>query len=267
SNPNLHEVIAYCPQFNPLHTHLTGFETLQLYARIRGYPESTISSVADRLIDQLCLRPHAKKPVYAYSGGNLRKLSIAVAIIGHPKVLLLDEPTAGMDPGAKRCLWDVIKALLRENRSVVLTSHSMEECEALCNRLAIMMEGQFQCFGTAPHLKELFGEGYIVEVDLVHEEHDPQSLFASHAGIKLTDVVGRRCNFETHKEVPLSEVFKQLVALRTAGRIMNFAVRQSSLDSVFVNFVRRYENDKANEEYYGSEDLSFTEQEETFVKL
>uniref|UniRef100_A0A5K3G507 ABC transporter domain-containing protein n=2 Tax=Mesocestoides corti TaxID=53468 RepID=A0A5K3G507_MESCO len=57
SNPNLHEVIAYCPQFNPLHTHLTGFETLQLYARIRGYPESTISSVADRLIDQLCLRP------------------------------------------------------------------------------------------------------------------------------------------------------------------------------------------------------------------
>ncbi|VDM35759.1 unnamed protein product [Hydatigera taeniaeformis] len=249
-----HDLIGYCPQFDALLSNLTGFETLQLFARIHGYPERVISTLANRLIDRMSLSPHANKPVHTYSGGNLRKLSTAVATVGNPQVLLLDEPTSGMDPGAKRCLWEVIKSLQKAGCSVVLTTHSMEECEALCNRLAIMMDGQFQCFGTVPHLKQRFGEGYILEVDLRVDEPNPQRLFPPPTSITLTDAVGKKCNFEAHGEVRLSKIFRQLLDLRSAGKITTFAVRQVSLDSVFVNFVRSYENAKEDGDFDG--DLS-----------
>ncbi|BHF81004.1 hypothetical protein SprV_0702413300 [Sparganum proliferum] len=243
-----HTQIGYCPQFDALHPHLTGYETLQFYARIRGFPENDIKPVVAALIDHMSLRPHAEKQASAYSGGNLRKLSTAVAILGNPRVLLLDEPTSGMDPGAKRYLWDVLKSLLRDNCSIVLTSHSMEECETLCNRVGIMVAGQFQCFGTVPRLKERFGEGYIVEVDVrAPAERVTESLRVAldEENVHLTESVGQRLTFQTSMQVPLASLFKQLVAVRNAGEVNTFAVRQASLDSVFVNFVRRQTEAKA----------------------
>nr|VZI36429.1 unnamed protein product [Spirometra erinaceieuropaei] len=243
-----HTQIGYCPQFDALHPHLTGYETLQFYARIRGFPEAEIKPIVDALIDHMSLRPHAEKKASAYSGGNLRKLSTAVAILGNPRVLLLDEPTSGMDPGAKRYLWDVLKSLLRDNCSIVLTSHSMEECEALCNRVGIMVAGQFQCFGTVPRLKERFGEGYIVEVDVrAPAERVTESLCVAlgEENVHLTESVGQRLTFQASTQVPLAALFKQLVAVRNAGEVNTFAVRQASLDSVFVNFVRKQTEAKA----------------------
>jgi len=79
--------------------------------------------------------------------GNKRKLSTAIALIGDPPIVFLDEPTTGMDPGARRFLWDVLLEVVAEGRTIVLTSHSMEECEALCTRLGIMVNGQFECLG------------------------------------------------------------------------------------------------------------------------
>ncbi|VDO00241.1 unnamed protein product [Rodentolepis nana] len=243
-----HNLIGYCPQYDALLPYLTGYETLQLFARIHGYPEKVIPGLANRLIDRLSLRPHALKPAHTYSGGNLRKLSTGVATIGQPQVLLLDEPTSGMDPGAKRCLWEIIKSLQQDGCSVVLTTHSMEECEALCNRLAIMMDGQFQCFGTVPHLKQRFGEGYIIEVDLCHEESNPLDLFPQNSQIHVLDAVGKKCNFEARGDVSLSSIFKHLLDLRSTGKISTFGVRQVSLDTVFVNFVRNYEKEKDEED-------------------
>nr|CDS31148.1 ATP binding cassette sub family A [Hymenolepis microstoma] len=242
-----HNLIGYCPQFDALLPYLTAYETLQLFARIHGYPEKVIPGLANSIIDRLSLGPYALKPAHTYSGGNLRKLSTAVATIGQPQVLLLDEPTSGMDPGAKRCLWGIIKSLQQDGCSVVLTSHSMEECEALCNRLAIMMDGQFQCFGTVPHLKQRFGGGYIIEVDLCHEESNPLDLFPQNSQINVLDAVGKKCNFEARGEVSLSSIFKHLLALRSSGKITTFGVRQVSLDTVFVNFVRNYEKEKNKE--------------------
>ncbi|KAL7057439.1 hypothetical protein AAHC03_019316 [Spirometra sp. Aus1] len=243
-----HAQIGYCPQFDALHSHLTGYETLQFYARVRGFPENEIKPVVNALIDRMSLRPHANKKASAYSGGNLRKLSTAVAILGNPRVLLLDEPTSGMDPGAKRYLWGVLKSLLRDNCSIVLTSHSMEECEALCNRVGIMVAGQFQCFGTVPRLKERFGEGYIVEVDVrAPAERVTESLRVAlgEENVHLTESVGQRLTFQTSMQVPLAALFKQLVAERNAGEVNTFAVRQASLDSVFINFIRLQTDAKA----------------------
>ncbi len=87
------------------------------------------------------------------------------AQIGDPPVVLADEPSTGVDPGARRAMWTLLKAeVMAEGRALVLTSHSMEECEALCDRLAIMVAGRAACLGSPQHLKARFGGGYLVDV-------------------------------------------------------------------------------------------------------
>ncbi|XP_032129352.1 retinal-specific phospholipid-transporting ATPase ABCA4-like [Sapajus apella] len=145
--------MGYCPQFDAIDELLTGREHLYFYARLRGVPAEEIEKVADWSIKSLGLTVYADCLAGTYSGGNKRKLSTAIALIGCPPLVLLDEPTTGMDPQARRMLWNVIVSIIREGRAVVLTSHSMEECEALCTRLAIMVKGAFRCMGTIQHLK------------------------------------------------------------------------------------------------------------------
>ncbi|XP_071885193.1 phospholipid-transporting ATPase ABCA7 isoform X1 [Anas platyrhynchos] len=156
---SVHQNMGYCPQFDAITDLLTGREHLEFYSRLRGVPEEEIPRVAQWGIAKLGLEPHADRPAGKYSGGNKRKLSTAIALIGCPPVIFLDEPTTGMDPGARRFLWDCILSLVKEGRSVVLTSHSMEECEALCTRMAIMVNGRFRCLGSVQHLKNRSGTG------------------------------------------------------------------------------------------------------------
>lgn len=151
--------MGYCPQFDALIDLLTGEETLYMFARLRGVKEHLIRPIVIALIELMNLKKHWKKPVYAYSGGNKRKLSAAVALIGNPAIVLLDEPTTGMDPKARRHFWNAITEIRNRGKPIILTSHSMEECEALCTRLAIMVNGKFKCLGNIQHLKSKFGAG------------------------------------------------------------------------------------------------------------
>ncbi|XP_050076110.1 phospholipid-transporting ATPase ABCA3-like [Anopheles maculipalpis] len=165
--PAVYRKIGYCPQFDALLEDLTGRETLRIFARLRGIPSYTIESIAERLAVELHFAPHLDKRVQAYSGGTRRKLSTALALLGDPVVVYLDEPTTGMDPGAKRHFWNVMCRVRSEGRTaLVLTSHSMEECEALCTRLAIMVNGEFRCLGSAQHLKNKFSHGYFLTMKL-----------------------------------------------------------------------------------------------------
>ncbi|VFV28390.1 low quality protein: atp-binding [Lynx pardinus] len=145
--------LGYCPQFDALFDELTAREHLQLYTRLRGIPWKDEARVVKWALEKLELSKYADKPAGTYSGGNKRKLSTAIALIGYPAFIFLDEPTTGMDPKARRFLWNLILDLIKTGRSVVLTSHSMEECEALCTRLAIMVNGRLRCLGSIQHLK------------------------------------------------------------------------------------------------------------------
>ncbi|CAN0202592.1 unnamed protein product, partial [Hapterophycus canaliculatus] len=103
-----------------------------------------------------------------YSGGNKRKLSVAVAMIGNPQIVFLDEPSTGMDPMARRMMWSYIMRVVTENRecAMILTTHSMEECEALCQRIGIMVGGRMRCLGSSQHLKTRFGKGFQLEASV-----------------------------------------------------------------------------------------------------
>lgn len=164
---NLREVqqrIGYCPQFDALIERLTGREMLTMYAHLRGVPPEKVKDLVSTTIQHLHLSKWADKLCGDYSGGNKRKLSTAIALVGNPPIVFLDEPTTGMDPVARRFLWDSLMTVMKGGRSIVLTSHSMEECEALCTRLAIMVNGQFKCLGSTQHLKSRYGTGYTLMV-------------------------------------------------------------------------------------------------------
>ena len=102
------------------------------------------------------------------SGGNKRKLSVAIALLGNPPLVFLDEPSTGVDPQAKRFMWNIVSKIstLRKKSAVIITTHSMEEAEALCTKMGIMVNGQFKCFGSSQHIKDKYGTGYELEVKI-----------------------------------------------------------------------------------------------------
>merc|ERR1711990_1130350 len=102
------------------------------------------------------------------SGGNKRKLSVAMALLGNPPIVLLDEPSAGMDPEARRFMWQVVEKISQRDKksAVILTTHSMEEAEALSTKMGIMVKGEFKCFGSSQHVKDKYGTGYEIELKI-----------------------------------------------------------------------------------------------------
>ncbi|KAL6530473.1 Phospholipid-transporting ATPase abca1 [Orobanche minor] len=167
SNPKAaRQHIGYCPQFDALLEFVTVREHLELYARIKGVPEYELEHVVMEKLVEFDLLKHAGKPSYALSGGNKRKLSVAIAMIGDPPLVVLDEPSTGMDPIAKRFMWEVISRLStrRGKTAVILTTHSMNEAQALCTRIGIMVGGKLRCIGSPQHLKNRFGNHVELEV-------------------------------------------------------------------------------------------------------
>ncbi|XP_026353368.1 retinal-specific phospholipid-transporting ATPase ABCA4 [Ursus arctos] len=243
---DVHQNMGYCPQFDAVDDLLTGREHLYLYARLRGVPADEIERVANWSIQSLGLSLYADRLVGTYSGGNKRKLSTAIALMGCPPLVLLDEPTTGMDPQARRMLWNAIVSIIRKGRAVVLTSHSMEECEALCTRLAIMVKGTFQCLGTIQHLKYKFGDGYIVTMkirspkeDLLPDLNPVEQFFQGN----FPGSVQRERHYNMLQfQVPsssLARIFRLLIAHKDSLLIEEYSVTQTTLDQVFVNFAKQ----------------------------
>ncbi|KAL5812256.1 hypothetical protein ACOSQ3_027206 [Xanthoceras sorbifolium] len=167
SNPKAAcRLIGYCPQFDALLEYLTVQEHLELYARIKGVAEYRINDVVMEKLVEFDLLKHATKPSFTLSGGNKRKLSVAIAMIGDPPIVILDEPSTGMDPIAKRFMWEVISRLsTRQGKTaVILTTHSMNEAQALCTRIGIMVGGRLRCIGSPQHLKTRFGNYLELEI-------------------------------------------------------------------------------------------------------
>ncbi|CAG9334839.1 unnamed protein product [Blepharisma stoltei] len=165
------ELIGYCPQFDAISELLTTREHLRLYSDIKGIPKDRIEALVEEMIDQMDLRPYADILAGTYSGGNKRKLSVAIALIGNPRVVFLDEPSAGMDPETRKKMWKVIGNLKKKNSSVILTTHSMEEAEALSDRMSIMVAGRLRCLGTATWIKSKFGDRYEFEAKVEVPSH------------------------------------------------------------------------------------------------
>ncbi|KAK6177284.1 hypothetical protein SNE40_015412 [Patella caerulea] len=240
------ENMGYCPQFDALIDQMTGRETLYMYGRLRGVPEDHLKGVVNSLIDILMLRKHADKKTQIYSGGNKRKLSVAIALIGDPGFILLDEPSSGVDPRARRQLWNVLSMVRDSGKTLILTSHSMEECDALCTRVAIMVNGVFKCLGSPQHLKNKFGQGYTLICRMKTGEEDG----VTYPTYPLVEFIKQRFPsavvFDDHqgyahfqipdKSIPLAGIFEVMEKSKEEYSVEDYSVHQTTLEQVFLTF-------------------------------
>jgi ATP-binding cassette subfamily A (ABC1) protein 3 len=178
--------------------NLTVHEQLELFYDMKCLPKKHKQKAIEQKIKELNLSKHQNKLSGALSGGNKRKLSVAMAMIGNPSILFLDEPSTGMDPQARRFMWKVISRISTEKKysTVILTTHSMEEAEALSTRLGIMVNGNFKCIGTPQHIKSKYGKGFEIEIKVRPINKEDTYQFVAQMKIENT-----RVNSSNYKEV------------------------------------------------------------------
>ena len=138
---------------------------MEIYATLKGIKREVRDQLIEKAIKEMDLTDFVNIAANNLSGGNKRKLSVAIATIGNPPLVFLDEPSTGVDPQAKRFMWNILSKIstLRKKSAVIITTHSMEEAEALCTKMGIMVAGEFRCFGTSTHIKDKYGTGYELE--------------------------------------------------------------------------------------------------------
>jgi len=260
--------LGYCPQFDALPDKLTTRQTLRFYALLRGVVPKKADQVVDQMIDRMCLEAHEHRLTQHLSGGNKRKLSTALALIGEPDVVLLDEPSTGIDVGARRFLWDYLGEIRQRGHALVLTSHSMDECEVLCTRLTVMVHGEFRCLGSPTQLKDRYGGGYTLAIKAVPKQREqddsnsgvepqglpvdiirkfvkaevPQAVLAEeNVGLFRYRLGGGELSAQAQQDVSLSDLFAKLEgAMRDPaaleGIISDYTISQTSLEEVFLHF-------------------------------
>lgn len=153
-------LMGITPQEAGLFESLRVREHLELFARLKGLRARTAGSAAREVMQQLGLSREAERRVGALSGGQRRRILIALALLGRPPLLVLDEPTTGLDPVSRRAVWQVLRAAVRDGASVILSTHYMEEAEQLSDRVGIINAGEMIAFGTLAELTAGLRRGY-----------------------------------------------------------------------------------------------------------
>ena len=160
----VHKIIGLCPQEPAYYSYLTGRENIEIFGNFQGVPPKILKERITQLIEAMGLGADADRRAGKYSGGMVRRVSLAMALIHDPAVAFLDEPTVSMDPQSRHATWDIIRDLKRRGKTVVLTSHYIEEVEALADRVGIIDKGKLIALGTPAELKERHGASNLEEV-------------------------------------------------------------------------------------------------------
>jgi ABC-type multidrug transport system ATPase subunit len=248
-------LLGVCPQFDVVWPELTVADHLLLYARLKGIPAPQQRAAATLAATKVGLDGDAfLQKSRELSGGMRRRLSIAAALVGEPKVLILDEPTTGLDPDTRRKIWDIIAAEKRPTRAIIITTHSMEEADTLCSRVGIMAAGQLRALGTPQRLKSTYGTGFKLEVTLARPGADVHA--RTLAFVRSFVRADRRSDVTFHRQGATRAVFslprgafdaaEALAALQARASehgVSEWSLAQPSLEEVFVNIANRYTRD------------------------
>ncbi|KAL7754040.1 hypothetical protein RI367_000019 [Sorochytrium milnesiophthora] len=248
----IQRVLGTCSQDDIQYPELSAREHLRLYARFKGIPTSELKEYIDGRLDLVGLLPHADQLVGEYSGGMKRRLSIVSAGIGEPQFIILDEPTTGMDPINRRKVWQYI-ARLKRDCVLLLTSHSMEETDALGDDICIIDHGEVQATGTSLELKNAHGTGYqinlltwqnrIDELRTFVTEALPQAHISASTATSLSVIVGREDM--AHLPAFLSKL-QTVMRLPESERVVrDWGLQNASLEQVFLKLTRKVEETPA----------------------
>lgn len=234
--------MGVCPQHNLLWETLTGREHLMFYGRLKNLRGAALSQAVEESLKSVKLFHGGvgDKPAGKYSGGMKRRLSVAISLIGDPKVVYMDEPSSGLDPASRKNLWDVIKHAKRD-RAIILTTHSMEEAEALCDRLGILVDGSLQCIGNAKELKARFGGFYVLTITSSSSEEESIEhlvLQLSPRAAKIYHLSGTQ-KFELPKQdVKIADVFQTVKEAKRRFTIYAWGLADTTLEDVFIKVAK-----------------------------
>lgn len=244
--------VGFCPQFDVLFERLTVEEHLYFYGIVKGARKELKQEIEELLV-QSGLDVHRRKLSKALSGGYKRKLSLAIAMIAKSKVLILDEPTSGMDPESRRKVWDFLQ-LIRHDRLILMTTHHMEEADALGDRIAVMSSGQVKCCGSALFLKRVFNAGYHLRIS--KSSNWNQIAFDELIGSKyrldekLENLTPHELMYkfevdETSQVLPA--LFDDLEKVKERVGIFGFGITVSTMDDVFMKIGIHFKDVEAQE--------------------
>jgi len=163
----IRKIIGVCPQETTVYERLTGRENVNLIGKMHKIPKTELKKKTDELLEKMGLADRADDQVITYSGGMKRRLDLIMAIVHDPPILFLDEPTLGLDPAVRRAVWDFILELKERRKTIIMTTHYMEEADELCDRVAIMDYGKIIAEGSPENLKEKSGRGDVIEMELI----------------------------------------------------------------------------------------------------
>ncbi|XP_072501625.1 ATP-binding cassette sub-family A member 10-like isoform X2 [Notamacropus eugenii] len=230
--------LGYCAQENSLWQNLTMREHLEVYAAVKGLKKEHAMVTISRLKDALKLQEYMKVAIKDLPTGITRKLCFALSILENPAVMLLDEPSTGMDPEGQQLIWQTIQAIFKKKESgAILTTHYMAEAEAVCDRVAILVSGQLRCIGSIQHLKSKFGKDYLLEIKV----KEPGQVRHLHEEIlKLFPTAARQERYSSlmvyklpvEDVYPLSQAFSKLEAAKHTFNLEEYSLSQSTLEQV-----------------------------------
>ncbi|KAJ3187378.1 hypothetical protein HDU85_006666 [Gaertneriomyces sp. JEL0708] len=258
------KLVGICPQHDILWDDLTCEEHLLFYARLKGIPKAREHEVVEKSLATVALSgPFKNRLSKGLSGGEKRRLSIAIALVGDPVVVFLDEPTTGLDPEVRRLIWNIIDKA-KYGKTIVLTTHSMEEAEVLCQRIGIMAHGRMRCLGTPFHLKSLYANSFKLTFTVENPDLLPSACafiesqvlppgwkIVSRFMVQVTYEFPRKIMksknsgtsghssdaSETEIPVRVAEMFDLMEDAKPKYGITEWAVGETTLDEVFIKTI------------------------------
>ena len=231
--PRIRARLGVCPQLDNLDLELTVRENLTTYARFFGIPRKVARRRADELLEFVQLTERADSKVEPLSGGMKRRLTIARALVNEPEIVLLDEPTTGLDPQARHLVWERLFRLKQQGVTLVLTTHYMDEAEQLCDRLVVMDGGKIVAEGSPRALIDRYSTREVVELRFNVESQEVFADKLAGVGERLEVLPDRILLYVADGDDAVAEV--QARALSPASVL----VRRSSLEDVFLHLTGR----------------------------
>jgi len=227
-------LIGVVPQENNLDRYLTARENLVLHARMHRMSPRDFNPRIDELLELIGLSGRQHDFPDTFSGGMQRRLVAARALVHTPRVLFLDEPTAGLDPQSRRALWEYIQSL-RATMTIFLTTHYMDEAEALCERIVIMDHGKALVDGTAAELKDAFAHSHSYELEFRANADRYEGLLRSLPFIVSLERIGNVFRLA----LPQEECLKPLMDSIGSSDIKRICLEEPSLEDVFLQLTGR----------------------------
>ncbi|MFT4588809.1 MAG: ABC-2 type transport system ATP-binding protein [Candidatus Binatia bacterium] len=229
--------IGVVPQDIALYDELSGRENLIFWGRLAGVKESEIKAKADEMLERLTLSDRGGDLIKKYSGGMKRRINIGCALMHAPRLVLLDEPTVGIDPQARASILEFVKGLTAAGTAVLYTTHYLEEAEELCDRIGIIDQGKILAEGTLAELQGKLGSDQLFILEGDFKGHDPDALADLNARFKQIQVNERQWIVSSTTESHPSESLKALLDLPIP--IDNVTFKKPNLNDVFLQLTGR----------------------------